>query len=89
MKKAELINEVAKVLNTREEARLAVESLLSNICRSLENKQDVRLSGFGTFKRIERKARNGRNPKTGAPLEIKPSTKVKFLPGKNLKEALN
>ena len=89
MKKTELIDEMAKVLDTRKEAQLAVDSLLNNIYRALENKQDVRLSGFGTFKRIETKARHGRNPRTGEPIEIKASTKVRFVPGKNLKAALN
>ena len=89
MKKAELVNEVAKVLNTKKEAQLAVDSLLNNISQALENKQNVRLAGFGTFKLVEKKARNGRNPKTGEPIEIKASTKVKFVPGKNVKEVLN
>lgn len=89
MKKTELIDEMAKVLNSRKEAQLAVDSLLNNIYRALEDKQDVRLSGFGTFKRIETKARPGRNPRTGEPIEIKASTKVRFVPGKNLKAALN
>jgi DNA-binding protein HU-beta len=89
MKKAELVDEVAKVLNTKKEARLAVDSLLNNISKALESKQDVRLAGFGTFKRVEKKARNGRNPKTGEPIEIKASTKVKFVPGKNVKAVLN
>ncbi len=89
MKKAELVNEVAKVLNTKKEAQLAVDSLLNNISQALKNKQNVRLAGFGTFKLVEKKARNGRNPKTGEPIEIKASTKVKFVPGKNVKEVLN
>ena len=89
MKKAELVNEVAKVLNTKKEAQLAVDSLLNNISQALENKQNVRLAGFGTFKLVEKKARNGRNPKTGEPIEIKASTKVKFVPGKIVKEVLN
>lgn len=89
MKKTELIDEMAKVLNSRKEAQLAVDSLLNNIYRALEDKQDVRLSGFGTFKRIETKARPGRNPRTGEAIEIKASTKVRFVPGKNLKAALN
>ena len=89
MKKAEIVDEVAKVLNTKKEARLAVDSLLNNICKALESKQNVRLPGFGTFKRVEKKARNGRNPKTGEPIEIKASTKVKFVPGKNVKAVLN
>jgi DNA-binding protein HU-beta len=85
MKKAELIDEVSKVLKTKVEARAAIESLLANISKALKNKEDVTLTGFGTFKTVNRKARKGRNPQTGEPIKIKASTRVKFVPGKALK----
>jgi len=89
MKKAELIDEIAKVLKTKKEARDALESILGNITRSLKKKEDVSLTGFGTFKAVKRPARKGRNPYTGEPIKIKASTRVKFVPGKSTKDAIN
>jgi len=45
-------------------------------------------TGFGTFVVVARKARTGRNPQTGAPIQIKASKAVRFRPGKELKESL-
>jgi nucleoid DNA-binding protein len=89
MKKAEIIDEIAKVLKTKTEARAAVDSLLATISNALRKKEDVTITGFGTFKAVKRKARKGRNPYTGEPIKIKASTRVKFVPGKALKEAVN
>lgn len=89
MKKSEIIDEVAKVLKTKAEARAAVESMLTNISKALKKKEDVSITGFGTFKAVKRKARKGRNPYTGEPIKIKASTGVKFVPGKALKEAVS
>ena len=67
-----------------------VESVLkemeSAIAAQLGQKGEVRLPGFGTFKTSERAAREGRNPKTGEPLQIAARTAVSFVPGKSLKE---
>lgn len=67
-----------------------VESVLkemeSAIAAQLAQKGEVRLPGFGTFKTSERAAREGRNPKTGEPLQIKARTAVSFVAGKTLKE---
>ena len=46
------------------------------------------ISGFGSFKVVQRKARKGRNPRTGEALQIPASKAVKFTPGKTLKENL-
>ena len=89
MKKSEIIDEVAKVLKNKSEARSVVESLLANISRALKKKEDVTITGFGTFKTVKRKARKGRNPYTGEPIKIKASTRVKFIPGKALKDAVS
>jgi len=48
----------------------------------------VTLVGFGTFSKIRRKARKGRNPQTGDPIKIKACNVVKFRPGKKLREAV-
>jgi DNA-binding protein HU-beta len=88
MNKAEIIDEIAKILNTKKEAQAVVESLLKNISLALKKKEDVTLTGFGTFKVVKRGARNGRNPQTGEPIKIKASKKVKFIPGKALKASV-
>lgn len=88
MNKTELIDEIAKVTKTKKEAQDALDSLMKNIALALKKKQDVTLTGFGTFKVVKRKARKGRNPRTGEPIKIKASKRVKFVPGKALKEAV-
>jgi len=50
--------------------------------------EDVTLTGFGTFKVGKRKARKGRNPRTGEDLKIKVSKGIKFTPGKTLKATI-
>ncbi|MEJ2096285.1 MAG: HU family DNA-binding protein [Deltaproteobacteria bacterium] len=88
MNKAEMIDEMAKVLKTKKEAQAVVESLIKNISLALKKKEDVTLTGFGTFKVVKRPARKGRNPQTGEPIKIKASKKINFVPGKALKEAV-
>lgn len=89
MNKGDLVAEVAKVLNSKKEAQAAVDQVFSAITDALANEDSVTLVGFGTFKASERKARKGRNPQTGEEIEI-PARKVpKFVPGKNLKDAIN
>jgi len=88
MNKADLIDEVVKVVNTRKMAQDAVEAVLSTITKSLKKDESVTLVGFGTFKVSKRKARTGRNPQTGESINI-PARKVPtFTAGKALKEAI-
>ncbi|MGM0418694.1 MAG: HU family DNA-binding protein [Thermodesulfobacteriota bacterium] len=89
MNKGDLVAEVAKVLNSKKEAQAAVDQVFSAITDALAKDDSVTLVGFGTFKAADRKARKGRNPQTGDEIEI-PARKVpKFVPGKNLKDAIN
>ncbi len=88
MNKAELVNEVAKVLDTKKDAQAAVECVLASITKALENGGPVSLVGFGTFKVTERKARKGRNPQTGQEINIAACKVPKFVAGKALKEAV-
>lgn len=88
MNKADLVNEVAKVVNTKKDAQAVVECVLSGITKSLENGEPVSLVGFGTFKVAERKARIGRNPQTGQEINIAACKVPKFVAGKALKEAV-
>ena len=88
MNKAELINEVAKVVKTKKEAQAAVDCVFSTITKALKKKDTVTLVGFGTFKVGQRKARKGRNPQTGKEIAIKAKRVAKFTPGKALKDAV-
>ena len=88
MNKADLVNEVAKVVSSKKEAQAAVDALFSIIQDSLVRKESVTLVGFGTFKVGERKARTGRNPQTRQEIRIPAKNVVKFVPGKSLKDAL-
>jgi DNA-binding protein HU-beta len=88
MNKGDLVNEVAKVLNTKKDAQAAVECVLSSISSALGSGDSVSLIGFGTFKVAERKARQGRNPQTGQEMHIPASKVPKFTAGKALKDAV-
>ena len=88
MNKEDLVNEVAKVVSTKKEAKAAVECVFSSIAAALKKKQTVTLIGFGTFKVNKRKARDGRNPSTGEAIKIKAKKVPKFVPGKGLRDAV-
>ncbi len=89
MNKADLIVQVSAIVGTRKMAKEAVDCVLESIRCALANKEPVKLAGFGSFKVGERKARVGRNPQTGAPIQIPAANVPKFSPGKALKEAVN
>jgi DNA-binding protein HU-beta len=88
MNKADLINEVAKVVSTKKEAQAAVDCVVASITKTLKKGQTVTLVGFGTFKVVRRKARKGRNPQTGAEIKINAAKAPKFIAGKALKAAV-
>jgi DNA-binding protein HU-beta len=90
MTKAELVAQIAKDAGiTKAAATTAVNSFLGNITKELKKKDGkVTIIGFGTFSKIRRKARQGRNPQTGESIKIKASNTVKFKPGKKLKESV-
>jgi len=88
MNKGDLVNEVAKVVSTKKEAQAAVDCVISTITKSLKKKNAVTLVGFGTFRVDKRKARKGRNPRTGEVIKIKAKKVPKFVPGKALKDAV-
>jgi len=67
----------------------AVDSMLNSIAGALKDGSEVRLPGFGTFSVAHRKASEGRNPRTGEPIQIPASKLPKFKAGKTLKQALN
>ena len=90
MTKAELIEQMAQDAGiSKTAAGAAIESLIEGITGALKKKDGkVTLTGFGTFSKSRRKARNGRNPRTGETIKIKASNVVKFKAGKTLKEAI-
>lgn len=89
MNKTDLISKVATVIGTQKQAKEAVECVLDVITESLARKDSVQIAGFGSFKVSERKARTGRNPQSGAAIEIPARNVPKFVPGKALKDAVN
>lgn len=89
MTKADLIDSIASKLDMpKGQAERAVNTVFDDIVGALRNGDKVNISGFGTFTVSNRKARTGRNPKTGEPIDIPASRSAKFKPGKNLKDAL-
>ena len=88
MNKGDLVNEVAKVVSTKKEAKAAVDCIFSTITKTLKKKKSVSLVGFGTFKVNKRKARKGINPQTGEKIKIKAKKVPKFVAGKALKDAV-
>jgi DNA-binding protein HU-beta len=73
---------------SRAQAGKAVDAVFTAIQHALQQKQEVRLLGFGTFATAMRKATTGRNPRTGESIDIPASTSVRFKPGKGLKDAV-
>ena len=87
MNKAELIEEVASQTGlTKTASREAIDAVVSAISDCLAKGEKVTLVGFGTFGVKQRKARTGRNPQTGATIQIPAKTVPKFVAGKTLKE---
>ena len=89
MTKSDLIERLAgKAVLPRPRAEELLDFLLNDVTEALKKGEKVNISGFGTFTVSNRKARTGRNPKTGEPIEIPASRSAKFKAGKTLKEAL-
>jgi DNA-binding protein HU-beta len=89
MNKSDLIDEVAKAVNTKKDAQAAVDAVFSAITQAMKKEDSVTIVGFGTFKVSKRSARKGRNPQTGEEIDIKAMNVPKFVPGKALKTAVN
>lgn len=90
MTKADLIDSVAsKVDLPKQKAEEIVNGVFDDIVAALKNGDKVNISGFGTFSISQRKARTGRNPKTGETIQIASSRAAKFKAGKTLKDSLS
>ncbi len=89
MNKAELVEEVSgEVALSKRETQKVIDAIIGTIGDTLTAGEKVTLVGFGTFGMRQRKARTGRNPQTGATLQIPAKRVAKFLPGKTLKEKI-
>lgn len=90
MTKAELIDEAAKVSNlTRKESETIVNTIFDTITDALVQGDKVELRGFGSFRIRQRRARRGRNPKTGVSVSIPPKKVPLFKVGKRLRGRVN
>jgi len=90
MNKTELIEAVASAADlSKTDASGAVDAVIDTITSALKGGDTVTLVGFGTFLVRARAARSGRNPQTGATIEIKASNAPAFKAGKALKDAVN
>jgi DNA-binding protein HU-beta len=90
MNKKQLVAKIATACNMgKSDAEKTFDKIQDIILSELKNDETVKIAGFGTYKVAKRKARTGRNPRTGESIQIAASQKVKFLPAKALKEMFN
>lgn len=90
MNKAQFIAALAPHFNgSKKEAAHAVDIVFDTITRNMAAGNDVMINDFGKFKKVDRKARMGRNPFTGETIKIKASKKARFLPAKGLKDVIS
>ena len=90
MNKQQLVDVVAQNTGmTKKDSVAAVSAILDVITTALASGEDVKITGFGSFEVKTREARTGRNPKTGAPVEIPASKYVSFSAGTTLKDKVN
>jgi len=89
MTKAELIASISKEAKiTKAAAEKALNSFINNVTKALKKGDKLTLTGFGTFMVAKRKARSGRNPRTGKEIKIAATKVAKFKPGNKLKETV-
>ena len=90
MTKAELIEDVSRAAElSRKDSESIVETIFDSIVKSLRDGDKIEIRGFGSFRIRQRKPRIGRNPKTGARVDV-PAKKIPyFKPSKELKDMVN
>ena len=90
MNKAEFVEQVAEKSDlSRRQAELAIDATLKTIEEQLARGSEITLTGFGKFHVADRAARQGRNPQTGQPIDIKASRVPRFSAGSKLKQTVN
>lgn len=88
MNKADLIERISRELGGRQEATRAIEVIVDAILREVASGGSVGITGFGTFERIDRAPRTGRNPRTGAAVPIEATSAPRFRPGTYFKRVV-
>ena len=90
MTKADLIAEVSRAVEmTRNDSKIIVETIFDSIVKALHASERIEIRGFGCFRTKQRQPRIGRNPKTGARVEVPAKTVPYFKASKDLKGMLN
>ena len=90
MTKADLVEEVTRVTELpRKESEAVVETIFESIISALQTDDKIEIRGFGSFRTRQRRGRTGRNPKTGAKVEVPPKKIPYFKPSKELKDFVN
>ena len=90
MNKTQLIEHIAATTDlSKAAAGRVLSTVLDSVSKTLKKGGTVSLTGFGSFSVTKRKARIGRNPKTGDALKIKAAKVPQFRPSKGLRDALN
>lgn len=90
MNKTELVDAVAASTGlTKTDTKKTIDAVFEEITKALKKGDPVQLIGFGTFKTSDRKAREGRNPQTGATIKIAARKVPAFSAGAALKDAVN
>jgi DNA-binding protein HU-beta len=88
--KAELIDGVAEAAGlSKKDATAAVDAVFDSISRAVAKGDKVSLTGFGIFEKSDRAARTGRNPQTGAPVQIAATSVPKFRAGAEFKKKVS
>lgn len=88
--KADLIEEVLRISELpRKESETIVETIFESIIEALQKGDKIEIRGFGSFRTRERRGRIGRNPKTGAKVDVPPKKIPFFKPSKELKDFVN
>jgi len=91
LNRAQLVESIQKELGkdtSKAAAERALNAVVNAVKAGVKKSKAVQLIGFGTFKQVNRKARTGVNPKTGAKIKIAASKSVKFVPGSAFKASL-
>jgi integration host factor subunit beta len=88
--KADLIAEVERITELkRTDSEVIVETIFENIIQALQKGDKIEIRGFGSFRTRDRRGRVGRNPKTGAKVDVPPKKIPFFKPSKELKDFVN
>ena len=90
MNKKELVRVAAKESGlTQVKVKKVVDTFIKVANEALSSGNEIKLKNFGTFRLVDLKARKGRNPQNGEPLQIDAKTVVRFRAGKEVKEGVN